>query len=186
MKLGAIFATNALAELIAAPAHLPRSASDAVDSGETVILILRPSAWFIALSILPWVPWVAAGIVVLGLLSGDESIPWDLPHAIGAGFAVLGVRAVFQVIDWLGRWYVLTDRRLLVRARVPAQVTQMPLKEIARVDTVASRLERFLGVGMVRCWRHRSTDEPEMYWRVVRDPEAVRRQILEAMNRCQR
>ena len=173
----------ALAE---APSHDAGRVAAMVDDGEIVVLVVRPSLWFVALTTLPWVPGAAVVTGGLAIVSSDPLIPWNVASSVLAGLAILLARGSIQLLDWSRRVYILTDRRLISRARVPMQVSQMPLREVARLEVSAPRVDRFLGVGMVCCWEHSSTGKPAMYWRCVRDAEEVRRVILATLNRHHR
>ncbi len=116
-----------------------RTAAAIVGDDETIILIVRPSAWFIVATSLRAVPAAAAAGAALALASLDPAIPWDYRGALFASLAIILARASWQAVDWFLRVYVLTDRRIVVRKGTIPEVRECPLSEIA-------------GVGHVRRW----------------------------------
>ena len=102
---------------------------ECVDDGEIILLAVKPSALLILLSS---VRVACMGIVVaLGLLAAtsDPRVPWDAVHALGAGGVIVAARLAWAVSDWWSRVYVLTDRRIIVRAGAVPQVQWIPLRE---------------------------------------------------------
>ena len=84
--------------------------------GEVVIFEMKPSLWYVAFASLP----IAAAGLMLLLLSG---VVFDLPESLRRWGAVLGVwivglRVALAFLQWLGRTYVLTDRRILTQSGV--------------------------------------------------------------------
>src|SRR5690242_13114767 len=77
--------------------------------GELVILILKPSIWFIPLSSLKFIALVLVGMLALRLF-GDH-----VPHPVvyfEAGVFLIAGRLMVAILQWTGRLYVLTDLRI--------------------------------------------------------------------------
>ena len=125
------------------------SDSDGVRAGvgvirddETVLLMIRPSAWFIVSTSVRVLPAAVAAGVLLMLASLDPSIPWDFRGALFASTAIVLARAAWQTVDWCVRLYILTDRRIVVRRGVIPEVSECLLTEVA-------------GIGQPRRWSER-------------------------------
>ena len=118
-----------------------------LDEGEVVILAVRPSAWFVVLVSWPVVvlsALVAAGGVLVGHLVYLEPT-WRAVPAIALG--VVGLRLILGTLQWGGRWYILTNRRVLrTSGRLGGEVFQCPLKEVQNTLLVAGFGEKPLGL----------------------------------------
>ena len=111
-------ATGELTE--GAPIVPSLSVQRVLQSDETVLMVLRPSAWFVLLD--------GAGIYLLILLGGlffawlghQSWSPVIVPESqiFPACASILMIRLIWKVIDWANRIYVLTDRRVLRRRGV--------------------------------------------------------------------
>jgi membrane protein YdbS with pleckstrin-like domain len=126
-----------------------------IPDGEIIILAVRPSRWFIVLS-------VAALLV---LLAATAALGWWIDVG-GAGFLPTGVLGIavsyvplvatggaallvgWQGLEWLTRIYVLTDRRVMRVSGVLRQTTvDMPLRRVQHVILYRSIRERLFGLG---------------------------------------
>src|SRR3954467_9304400 len=81
-----------------------------IRDGEVVLLVLKPSLWFILLSSLRFIAAVAMVAMVAITLEGRYNREWFYVEA--AIFLVAG-RVMFSVLQWMGRLYVLTDMRVI-------------------------------------------------------------------------
>ena len=158
---------------------------ECLDDGEIILLAVKPSALLI---LLVSVRVACMGIVVaLGLLAAtsDPSVPWDACHALGAGGVIVVARLAWAASDWWSRVYVLTDRRIIVRAGAVPQVQAMPLREADCVDAGATNPERLLGLGHVAI--RRSPRAPaRLAWTCVHHAQKCRKAILDARQRYAR
>ncbi len=180
--------------------------SVAIRDGETVLLMIRPSAWFIVTTSVRALPPALAAGAALSLATLDESIPWDVRGAVLASVAILLARTLWQSVDWFVRLYVLTDRRLVVRRGVIPEVLECQLSEVAGIGQPRRVLERVTRTGSLAVLmgpsrrvrrarraprreaqtatrRTRVRVEQSMEWSVVRKPTEVRRTILAAVSR---
>ena len=71
-----------------------RTASAIIGDDETIILIVRPSAWFIVATSVRAVPAAAAAGAALALATLDPAIPWDYRGALFASLAIILARAL--------------------------------------------------------------------------------------------
>ncbi len=184
-----------------------RAAEGIVSDDETVLLIVRPSAWFIVATSMNAVPAAGAAGAALALASLDESIPWDYRGALFASMAIIFARAAWQAVDWFLRLYILTDRRIVVRHGAVPEVSECLLGEVAGIGQARRWIESAAGTGSlavmhgpskrsrrVKRLRQPSAPEPRregprvrvdhrLEWSVIRQSVEVRRTILAAVAR---
>lgn len=150
-------------------------------AGETVLLDLRPSVWFILIRSLS---------LALLLLAVAAIIAWGFRAAGAAGgtwavviaAAVVFLKFVWETLEWAARSYLLTDRRVVRRAGVLRRdVADLPIRAIQHTTIHRSLLERLLGVGTVGIATP-GTAWTEVYFLHVDDPESVMRAIRAAMD----
>ncbi len=186
------------------------AASSMTRDDETVLLMIRPSPWFIVTTSVPaLLPALAAG-AALAVATLDASIPWDVRGAVLASVAIIAARAAWQTVDWFVRIYVLTDRRIVVRRGPIPEVCACLLSEVAGVGQPRRLLERATRTGSLAILRgpsrrlrrarrerprgpqgertgeksrKRVRVEHSMEWSVVEDAAQVRRTILLAVSR---
>lgn len=127
---------------IASEAEEIREFVGLIRDDETVLLMIRPSPWFIVATSMRAMPAAAFAGAVLMLASLDPSIPWDFRGAILASVAILFARAAWQTVDWCLRLYILTDRRIVVRHGAIPEIHECLLGEVA-------------GIGQPRRWPER-------------------------------
>lgn len=118
---------------IASDAEEVREFAGLIRDDETVLLMIRPSAWFIFSTSMGALPAAAVAGGLLMLASLDPSIPWDFRGAILASVAILIARAAWQMIDWIFRLYILTDRRIVVRHGAIPEIHECLLGEVAGI-----------------------------------------------------
>ncbi len=128
----------------------PSAAMEVLDDGEEIILAVRPSLWMVVLESLPTA--AIAGVVAAALLIVDPNA-LNLPHSVGSaivlacGLVVL-LRLAMVFLRWLGRLYVLTNRRVLRLGGVAAvDVADCALERITDVTVMTGSAERLLGLG---------------------------------------
>ena len=89
------------------------------------------------------------GLVVLMWL--DQVLPLGLPLArdlLLAGWVVLLARLTWRVLEWREDWFVVTDRRLLMRTGlVTRRVAMMPLIKVTDMSYSRPPAGRVLGYG---------------------------------------
>jgi len=153
---------------------------------EVVLLAVKPSGWFVLLT--SWPILALAVLIAAGTYVADR--------ALGAGPAGPGLclvcltaallRVVIGSFQWLGRVYVLTDKRLMrIRGVMRVDVFQCPLRQVARVVLAAGRGERMLGLATL-LFEAEGIDTREAAWLNLSRPEEVRRVVEEAAHRARR
>lgn len=91
------------------------------------------------------------GLVVLLWL--DQSLPIGLPlvrDLLLAGWVALVARLTWRVLEWRADWFVVTDRRLLLRTGiVTRRVAMMPLIKVTDMSYSRPPVGRVLGYGEI-------------------------------------
>lgn len=154
-----------------------------VPPGETIILALRPSVLFIVLSRLESLAAVALGSAGLWWLAAAEAVPlapWRaVVGGLGAGLLIL----VHAGGDWLTRYYLLTDRRVIrVRGIVRQSTYDLPLGSVQNVVLWRSARERALGLG-TPAFASAAATLGEFGWEMVARPADVLRIVRDAIDR---
>ncbi|HUT57466.1 MAG TPA: PH domain-containing protein [Phycisphaerae bacterium] len=170
-------AAPSLAEESVVPAGL-------LDDGESIVLAVRPSGWFVVLASWPIVvPAVLAGVGAY-LLAVWLSV--GLPYrgiAMFCGAAVV-VRVIVACFQWLGRLYLLTNRRLMwIQGVMRFDVRQCPLRNVRAIHLSAGVGERLLGLGSL-LFLTAGEEAPAGAWINLARPVKVRQAIEEAVRRC--
>src|SRR5205814_751109 len=108
-----------------------------LQDGEMVLLVCKPSLWFIVLSSLGWAAAVAILLVAAKIY--DAKLPGHNAVYVEIGLMVLAGRVMWAVLQWMGRLYVLTDLRILRLDGVfSVAIFDCPLRKIARTRIVRS------------------------------------------------
>lgn len=83
----------------------------------------------------------------------DQVLPLGLPHVrdvLLAGWVVLATRLIWRVLEWREDWFVVTDRRLLLRTGlITRRVAMMPLIKVTDMSYARPPLGRLLGYGEI-------------------------------------
>jgi hypothetical protein len=172
-----------MAAATAAPAPaLEGDLAETIGPGETILLVLRPSPLFVPLGPLMPILWIAVFSLFLAWLDRRFAwIPWRDDHVLLLGTLLASLRLGWQLAEWSGRLYVLTDRRVLRRGGIGrASVREIPLVELAPPGLFRNAPERFVGAGTVVLERERG---PGIAWEWVARPDEARRAVAEARSR---
>jgi hypothetical protein len=148
---------------------------------EVVIFEIKPSLWYAALASLPV---VAAGAAMVALAFAIRELPLHLrTWAVVIGVSVIGFRITFGLLQWLGRTYVLTDRRVLMQYGVlSVQVECLGLEEIENTFVAQAAGQRVLGIGTI-FFRCNASHRNRMAWEHVREPKEIHAQIVVQIDR---
>jgi hypothetical protein len=171
----AVPASSRASSSLAAILHL-------LQDGEVIQLILKPSLWFILLSTLRFAAAVLILMISAKLL--DLHLPGPNLAYQELGIFVLGGRLMWAVLQWMGRWYVLTDMRIVRLAGVfSTDVFDCPLRKVARTRVLRSMRERLTRLGTIEIVPG-DESAPAGYWMTIARPLEVHEQIVAAINRA--
>ncbi len=165
-------------------AHAEPLVPDAVlDDDELVLLAVKPSAWFVAL--VSWPVIAAAGAVAAGAYVAGDALGSTAPpmvHALCLAGALL--RLIVASFQWLGRTYVLTDKRVMwIEGVLRVAVVQCPLRHITRTDLTATRGERVLGLATL-VFEAEPLEAGQPGWANLSRAAEVRQAVEEAIRRA--
>src|SRR5688572_2640966 len=153
-----------------------------LQDGELVLLVLKPSVWFVLIS----ASWTI-GLVLIGLLTAlvfDEEIPGRASTWVELAVFLIAGRIMWAVLHWMGRLYILTDMRILRLSGVfNVNIFDCPLRKVARTRVVRSMRERLLRLGSIEITPG-DVDCDAGTWNTVANPDAVNDQIVAAINRA--
>ena len=139
--------------------------------GELVLLILRPSRWFILLSSLTFLA-VTAIFMTLAIIYDDHLGHLSRQYVQVGMFLMMG-RLMWATLQWMSRLYLLTDLRLVTIDGVfTLEVFDCPLRKVARTLLEQTFKERVCRVGSIVIVPQ---DEhmPFGAWRMVANPRRV-------------
>lgn len=155
--------------------------------GEIIILLIKPSPWYIVLAPLRFISVVllCAALVVLFQRKG-YSLGIDQHDLLVTTLGVLGVRLFWSMLDWLSHVYVLTDQRIIrVMGVLNVQVFECPLPKIQQTDLVLPLVQRLFWLGSI-AFATAGTAAHEAYWLMLAKPLDVHAKIIETLRRYRR
>jgi len=153
-----------------------------LQDGEIILLILKPSFWFLLLSMLRsaaviFIIILAAYVFELHMLGRTRTL-------IEIGVFLLAGRLTWALLQWMSRLYVLTDMRILRLGGVfSLNIFDCPLRKVARTRILYTVQERILRLGSVEII---PSDEqyPIGLWQTIARPREINEQIVAAINRA--
>jgi uncharacterized membrane protein YdbT with pleckstrin-like domain len=157
--------------------------AELLQGDEEIILLLKPSPWYVLLASLE-----ALGLLAAVVGAGVWLAPRVADPGAAQGLVMLGIvlgafRLAWQGLQWIGAVYVLTNRRVIrVRNFFRPEVFQTELRRLQHTDLIFSVRERLFGLGTI-AFATAGTGVPEAYWLMVRRPLAVHRKIVQAIGR---
>ncbi len=157
-------------------------AEELLDDGEAILLTVKPSGWFVLLASAPVLAifFVAAAGAYLGAQTLPGTLPWQTIFFICVGCGV--ARLVFACMQWVGRLYLLTTRRVLtIRGVFSANIYQCPLRDICATDLSAASIEKVVGVSSLMMLD--GSDQILETWPCLARGEEVRRYVDQAIRR---
>ncbi len=182
---GRMSSTEASAEEPLVDVLAPAGMQQVLQDGETVILALRPSPWFILVDG-SWVYF--ASIFVALLLAWLAHQPWSpviLPESqiFPLLATVLSIRIVWKFLDWANRVYVLTDQRIMRRRGViQYSLIEAPLDRIQHSAIFTRVVERVLGMGTIG-FATAGSGRFEVIWEMIANPLEIHRRVNDAIER---
>jgi Bacterial PH domain len=150
--------------------------------GELVILILKPSFWFVPLSSIKFI--AAVLIFMIAAKVFDEHLPSTPFVYVQTGVFLIAARLMWALQQWTARLYVLTDMRILRIAGVfNVNIFDCPLRKVAQVRLISNLRERLCGVGSIEIV---PTDEtcPPGVWQTIARPQEVLEQVQAAIRKA--
>jgi len=157
-------------------------ATSLLADGEIVHLRLKPSLWFVLLTSAPVITF---GVILI-LVSNLPIMAGAAANLVKAGSLVIGLRLVWALLQWFGRIYILTDRRVIrQRGVLNIQVFECRLDRLQNTFIHRTLVQRILGIGTI-FFATAGSGQVEAMWQHVAHPAGVHKQIIEAIARHSR
>lgn len=157
--------------------------AELIQEDEVVILLLRPSLWYIPLSSIGSLVFIALITFMLAYMSRLPWVNWSDLLAFGFGLALAALRLSWQALEWYSRVYVLTDRRIIRRMGVlRVAVFETQLKNIQHTSIFRSMRERIFGLGSIG-FATAGSDVFEAFWEMINRPFAVHRIVVKTIEK---
>jgi len=153
--------------------------------GEVVLLLLKPSVWFIPLSSLRFIAVVLCLMIGVFVFDLDDKIrALNTLSVIETGVFMIAGRLMFAVLQWTARLYVLTDLRILrISGVFNVHIFDCPLRKVARTRLLFTARERLLGLGSIEIIPL-DDDQPEGVWQTIGKPRQVHEQVVATINKA--
>jgi hypothetical protein len=158
-------------------------ASHIVRDGEIVLLVLRPSFWFILLSAWRFIT-AAIALMLFARWHGAAEHGGMIRSLIELGVSAISARLMWATLQWMSRLYVLTDMRILSLSGVfHAEIFDCPLRKVARTRLTRTKTEMVSGLGSIEIVPQ---DEslPFGSWQMIAHPAAVHEKVVATINRA--
>jgi hypothetical protein len=153
-----------------------------LQDGEVVLLILKPSLWFLVLSSLPFA--AVASILLCWLLISTNPSKTAYVAYVETSVVIVAARFLWAILQWMGRFYILTDLRILRLGGVfTIELFDCPLRKIARTRVLASTLERIVRTGSVEIVPQEG-NWGLGNWQIIDQPREVHEQVVAAIHRA--
>ncbi|MCC6579937.1 MAG: PH domain-containing protein [Phycisphaeraceae bacterium] len=157
--------------------------AELLQPGEIIVLMLKPSAWYILLRSLYSLSLIALLTFGFWYLAGYSFLNVSRRDIILLGSCLAGARLFWQFLEWLSRVYVLTDQRVIrVKGVLQVQVFECALKQIQHTECLFSFNERLLCLGTIR-FSTAGTALPEAYWEMLAKPLEAHQTLIRTLNR---
>lgn len=153
-----------------------------LNGSEIIILAIKPSLWCVLLECGRWLGVLLLIAVAAGLAERMSWLSGQMRLLLAACLVAMAVRLAYGLLRWQSRVYILTNLRVLrIRGLMRVEMFQCYLLRLKDVTLSVSMAERILGLGTIGLVSE-SSDGPTACWSNVRNPERVRRQILDAID----
>ena len=157
-----------------------------LQGGEIIVLLLKPSPWFILLASLPTL--IIIGILTVAAVVAHRSFSLGLNESeiVLFGCVLIVLRLFWQFVEWLSRVYVLTDRRIIrIRGVLRVSIFESPLQQIQHTNLLFSLRERVFVLGTI-AFATAGTAAVEAAWIMIAKPLDVHQKVVETINRYKR
>jgi len=158
--------------------------AELLQSGELIILLLKPSPWFIFLGSLRFL--AIGAIILLAMLWLQAHLAWGFvgrSDLVILGCVIGAARLFWQFLVWLSHVYVLTDRRIVrVSGVLRVSVLETALKKVQHTTAYFSIRERLFGLGSLG-FATAGTAVVEIWWLMVARPLEVHQTLRQTIDR---
>ena len=156
--------------------------SHVLRDGEIVLLILKPSLWFIVLN-----SALFAAIAIIAASAGYLAVGRVMSRSrffFDAAAILIVARMMWATLQWMGRLYVLTDQRILRFAGVFfTDVFDCPLRKVAAARRTATVNERILALGSIEILPSDDRRLPTS-WQTISRPKEIHAVVVAAITKA--
>ena len=157
--------------------------AELLQPGEIIVLLLKPSPWFILLAPLRTLTGIVVLAMAVDIANSYLSLGMSRQNTLLAALTLLLFRLFWQFLEWLSRVYVLTDRRIITVAGViRVRVFETSLQNIQHTSMLFSLRERLLGLGTI-AFATAGTAISETFWLMITSPLTVHQKIIQTLSR---
>lgn len=182
MRLSLQAEAAATASPAAAPVVAPAASlltGQVLRDGEVVMLVAKPSLWFIPLSSLGWIVALVVACVAARATDQQHIHIW-VETALFIGAA----RIMWAIVNWMGKLYVLTDQRILRASGVfSVDLFECPLRKVARTRLLPTIRERALRLASIEIIPEDDT-RPCAFWQTLAKPAEINEKLQRAIRRA--
>ena len=154
---------------------------------EIIVMELKPSLWYVAFVSLPV---ATAGLALLIIGATFLNLPELAQVRIGCavvGASLIGLRVTIGMIQWLGRTYVLTDRRIITQSGVVnVEVETLGLEDIQNTFVAQAAAQKVLGIGTLFFRPAAPARCGSLSWDHIPRPAEVHAQVIAQIDRWKR
>jgi len=155
-------------------------ASHILREGEVVLMVLKPSYWFIPFSSASFAAATAIAALAMAVLDHRMHDHFYLELSL---FLIAG-RLMWAALQWIGLLYVLTDMRVLrVVGVFNVDIFDCPLRKVVRTRLVSTIREKLAGVGSIEIIPN-DEDMPSAIWQTIRKPVEIHERLMAAISRA--
>lgn len=155
-------------------------AGQVVQHGEMVQLLLKPSRWFIVLNSMGFIGLSLVATLGLRLLTARL---FESTAAMVQFLILLSAgRLMWSVVQWMGRYYILTDLRVIrVSGVFTVDVQSYPLRRVEAVKLYRTMGERLLNKGTLDII---GTEGAPIGWQTISRPKRIQERVQAAVARA--
>lgn len=182
MALEHVSEANAAPAAITSESLLP---ANLLSGDEIVILLLKPSLWFV---VFRSARWVAAMVVLVACVGWWGGFVPELKSraVVNIAMAIAAARVGFSMLQWAARYYVLTNRRVLrIRGVFNVDLFECQLTKVQNTYLTLTWYERLFGLGTIS-FATAGTAGAEPAWINVNRPLEVHEHVRAAIHKAQR
>ena len=156
--------------------------ADVIQPGETIILLIKPSLFYILLAPLRTL-FIFALITLAFLVSNSYFYFTSQSQIMLFGIVAIGIRIFWQFVEWLSRTYILTDQRMIrIKGVTNISVYETPLSNIQQTEVIRSLREQLAGLGSI-AFSTAGTGYIDAYWVMINRPYETQQLVIQAINR---
>ncbi len=161
------------------PAHL-------LSEGEQIILAVKPSLWFVLFYSAPLIAIVMVLLIMLRFFPLINQSSEICRYAYQVAAVAVGLQLIVAILQWMGRLYVLTDRRVIrIKGIFNIDIFEAPLVKIQNTYMTFALHERLFALGTILI-ATAGTAGIEAAWQNIHQPLEVHELIRSAIQEARR